>query len=87
MTRLVPSRGQHAEENRTIAAWRIADRATLLAMAAGLALVFQPWWTGGFRLGFFVTLGATVAQIVASHVAAHSAANVATSHPTDETSP
>jgi len=44
------------------------DRATLWGMALGLALMLQPWWTGGLRVGFFVTLGGTVAQIVASHL-------------------
>jgi len=44
------------------------DAATLWGMALGLALMLQPWWDGGLRVGFFVTLGGTVAQIVASHL-------------------
>jgi hypothetical protein len=43
------------------------DRASLAGIACGVALVVQPWWSGGFRAGFFVVLGATLLQIVASH--------------------
>ncbi len=49
---------------------RYLDRATLIGIGVGLALLLQPWWEKGFRVGFFVTLGATVAQVVASHLAA-----------------
>jgi hypothetical protein len=44
------------------------DRLTLVGMALGVAILLQPWWSGGFRVGFFVVLGATLAQIVASHL-------------------
>ena len=44
------------------------DRATLAAIAFGIAVMLQPWWTSGFRVGFFLTAAATVAQIVASHL-------------------
>jgi hypothetical protein len=44
------------------------DRATLLGMALGVALMLQPWWPGGLRAGFFVTLASTVLQIVAGHL-------------------
>jgi hypothetical protein len=47
---------------------RTADGATLGCMALGIAVMLQPWWSGGLRVGFFVTLGGTVAQIVASHL-------------------
>jgi hypothetical protein len=39
----------------------------LAGMAAGVATMLQPWWTGGMRAGFFVTLACTVLQIAAAH--------------------
>lgn len=45
-----------------------AERAALMGMAGGLALMLlvpTPW---AFRLGFFVVLLATVAEIVLSHL-------------------
>lgn len=47
---------------------RVLDRLTLVGVAVGLALVLQPWWTGGFRAGFFFTIAAVLGQIVASHL-------------------
>ena len=47
---------------------RRADPLTLIAIAVGLAVMLQPFWPGGFRVGFFLTLVATVAQVVASHL-------------------
>ena len=37
-------------------------------MGAGIALVLQPLWPPGFKLGFFLTLGATVVYIVSIHL-------------------
>lgn len=45
------------------------ERATLAGMALGVALMIQPWWSAGMRVGFFVTALSTIAQIVLSHVA------------------
>lgn len=45
------------------------ERLTLVGMALGVALMLQPWWPGGMRAGFFVTLGSTLAQIVLGHMA------------------
>ena len=45
------------------------ERWTLVGMALGVALMLQPWWSGGMRAGFFVTLGFTIAQIVLGHMA------------------
>ncbi|MCY2960536.1 MAG: hypothetical protein NTY35_10265 [Planctomycetota bacterium] len=45
------------------------ERLTLVGMAIGAALMLQPWWPGGMRAGFFVTLGSTLAQIVLGHMA------------------
>lgn len=45
-----------------------AERAALVAMGLGLALMLlvpAPW---AFRAGFFVVLGATAAHIVLSHL-------------------
>ena len=46
----------------------LLDRATLIGIALGIALMLQPWWAGGFRAGFVVTAAATLAQIVTSHL-------------------
>ncbi len=46
---------------------RRLDRLALAGIGAGLALLFQPWWAAGFRVGFFVALAATLAYIVTSH--------------------
>ncbi len=45
------------------------ERLTLVGMALGVALMLQPWWPGGMRAGFFVTLCFTLAQIVLGHMA------------------
>jgi hypothetical protein len=50
------------------------DRATLLAMAASVGLMLQPWWGLGLRVGFFFTAAATLAQIVVSHLGKEPAA-------------
>jgi hypothetical protein len=47
---------------------RTLDKLSLIGMAAGVAMMLQPWRTDGFRAGFFVTLLATVTQIVAGHL-------------------
>jgi hypothetical protein len=44
------------------------DKFSLIAMGLGLALVLQPWWRGGFQLGFAVTGFGVVLQIVAAHL-------------------
>lgn len=55
---------------RARGAVELLDRASLAGIAAGIALAMQPWWPGGFRVGFFVVLASTLAQIVASHLPA-----------------
>jgi hypothetical protein len=47
---------------------RAMDRLSLLGMALGVALMLQPWWSGGFGVGFFVVVISTVGQIVFSHM-------------------
>jgi len=37
-------------------------------MAAGLAILLMPGWEGALKVGFFVTLSATVVQIVVGHL-------------------
>ena len=44
------------------------DRLTLIGIAAGIALMLQPWWSAGLEAGFFVTAIFVVAQIVAAHL-------------------
>ena len=44
------------------------DRSCLVAMALGVGLLLQPWWAGGFVVGFWLTLAGTVGQIVTSHL-------------------
>ena len=44
------------------------DRLSLWGMACGVAVVLQPWWTSGFRVGFALTGAAVVLQIVAAHL-------------------
>ncbi len=46
------------------------ERIAMLLIVSGVAAMSQPFWAGGFRIGFFVTLGATILFIVASHLAA-----------------
>ena len=45
----------------------ICDRIAQIGMAVGIVLIFQPWWTGGLKTGFFVTLVFTILHIVTSH--------------------
>ena len=45
----------------------ILDRTCLAAMAVGVALMLQPWWAGGFAIGFWSVLVGTIGQIVTSH--------------------
>ena len=51
------------------------DKSSLVGMALGVALMLQPWWEGGFHLGFFMTLNCTVLQIVAAHLPARPSAS------------
>ena len=44
------------------------DRISLVAMAASVAVMLQPWWAAGLKVGFFSTILCTVAQIVLSHL-------------------
>jgi hypothetical protein len=30
--------------------------------------MLQPWWEAGFRIGFFLTVVATLGQVVAAHL-------------------
>ena len=48
----------------------LGDRASLVGMGLGLALLFLPLGSAAFRAGFFVVLVSTVAQIVFAHLAA-----------------
>ena len=47
---------------------RKLERLALAGMGLGVALMIQPWWTGGMRAGFFATAAFTLAQITLSHL-------------------
>jgi hypothetical protein len=47
---------------------RRLDRLALAVLILGLVLLFQPWWHGGLRWGFFVTIAGTVAFVVTSRL-------------------
>jgi len=47
---------------------RLVHGLSLAGMALGMALVVQPWYANGLRVGFFVTLGTTVIYIVIAHI-------------------
>lgn len=47
---------------------RMLDILALLGMAIGVGLMLQPFFAAGFKIGFFLTLGATAVQIVTSHL-------------------
>ena len=47
---------------------RWLDRAALGGLAAGAALVLQPWWAAGFRVGFAVAGAFTVLHVVTMHL-------------------
>ena len=44
------------------------DRLSLAGMALGVALILQPWWAGGLKVGFVVTIFSTLCQVVFSHL-------------------
>ena len=44
------------------------EHGALLGMALGVALMIQPWWSGGMRAGFFATAAFTLAHMVVSHL-------------------
>jgi len=39
----------------------------LAGIAGSFAVVLQPWWAGGFRVGFFAALIFTLLHIVIGH--------------------
>ena len=50
--------------------WNAAslDKLSLCGMGLGVALVLQPWWSAGFRVGFALTGASVVLQIIAAHL-------------------
>jgi hypothetical protein len=46
----------------------LVDRTAQVGLLLGILLVLQPWLPGGLRLGFSVTLLATVLHIVTTHL-------------------
>ena len=47
---------------------RILDKLALSGMAFGILSMLQPWWVGGFRIGFFITFFMTILHIFTSHM-------------------
>ena len=43
------------------------DRAALVGLGVGVAILLQPWWSEGLRVGFFFTLACTLSGIVLAH--------------------
>jgi len=41
---------------------------SLAGIALAIGAILQPWWAGGFRLGFFATILFTVVHIVTAHI-------------------
>ncbi len=46
---------------------KLLDRIALSGMGLGIITILQPWWEGGLRAGFFVTLTFTILHIITSH--------------------
>jgi hypothetical protein len=50
-------------------AWIVRlDRLLLWGIALAIAVMLQPWWLDGFRVGFFATALCTLGQIVTAHL-------------------
>ena len=47
---------------------RWLDLVARLGLGLGVASMLQPWWTEGFRYGFFVTGVCAVLHIVTRHL-------------------
>ena len=59
---------ENAEESKKTNWIVTMDRVTLGGMGVSIALMLQPWWSGGFKFGFFCTIVFTIGQIVFSHL-------------------
>jgi hypothetical protein len=46
----------------------LADKALLYGMGLGTLLMLQPFWEGGLKWGFFLTLTSTILEIVTGHM-------------------
>jgi hypothetical protein len=44
------------------------NRIALAGIGLGIGMILQPWWAGGFRIGFFATIVFTVGHIVTAHI-------------------
>ena len=63
-----PESAENAEESKKTNWIVTMDRVTLCGMGVSIALMLQPWWSGGFKFGFFCTIVFTIGQIVFSHL-------------------
>lgn len=46
----------------------LLDKIAQIGMWVGIVTIFQPYWTGGLKVGFFITLLATLLHIITSHL-------------------
>jgi hypothetical protein len=46
----------------------LADKVLLYCMGLGTLFMLQPFWDGGLKWGFFLTLASTVLEIVTGHM-------------------
>jgi hypothetical protein len=44
------------------------DKILLSGMGVGTALMLQPFWMGGLKWGFFLTLVCTVLEVATAHM-------------------
>ncbi|MBI3819508.1 MAG: hypothetical protein HY286_12505 [Planctomycetes bacterium] len=51
-----------------IAKLRSLETAALAGMAAGVAVMVQPWWQAGMQIGFFMTAGFAILQNILAHL-------------------
>ncbi len=49
-------------------AWLVGVLAVISGILAGVVLMFQPFWAGGFRIGFWFVFISTLSFVVWSHV-------------------
>ena len=45
----------------------ITDSLAKIGLLVGIAIILQPWWSWGLKVGFFLTAAATVLHILTSH--------------------
>ena len=46
----------------------LLDKIAQIGIGVGIVVIFQPFWDGGLKVGFFATLLATLLHVVTSHL-------------------